>query len=424
MYIIPFTNINFEKFQGSWGTYRNLYLTEVDNNSSTVQKQIFAKVDEVGDISSLKWCESPIPNNPSNIEVVYSGLNRRDLSIASGKIESEHDSRINKECSIGIEFSGIHKKSYKRIMGLVADSGITSVISSSPICWEVPESWNLQEAATIPFAYASVYYSLFHQIQIKRGQAIFVNPGTSSIGLAAIKVAASYGLDVYTSCSDSEKLKYLLKLFPQLRESNIAIKDSYEDMILSKTDLKGVDIIVNTCTENNLISLVRCLAEGGTLLEYGNLDTSNSSLGFSEFSRNVSIKPICLKPLLKNAQNAITQKIRDMIIKDINKGIIKPLPSSTFKSKDLVESFEYLEKGNNIGKVLVQVREDQMENKLLNVAVNPMVHLRSDNLYIILGDFGVFNLEFVDWMILRGARKFIFYTKDNLKSSYQQYRMS
>lgn len=50
-------------------------------------------------------------------------------------------------------------------------------------------------------------------------KSVFVNfiSYSGGVGLAAIRVAFAYGLDVFTTVSTEAKKKFLLKTFPQLK---------------------------------------------------------------------------------------------------------------------------------------------------------------------------------------------------------------
>lgn len=41
--------------------------------------------------------------------------------------------------------------------------------------------------------------------------------GSGGIGLAAIRIALAYGLEVFTTVSTQQKRKFILSLFPQLK---------------------------------------------------------------------------------------------------------------------------------------------------------------------------------------------------------------
>jgi len=65
----------------------------------------------------------------------------------------------------------------------------------------------------------------------------------------------------------------------QLTDRNIGnSRDiSFEQLVMSETNGRGVDIVLNSLAEEKLQASVRCLALGGRFLEIGKFDLNNNS---------------------------------------------------------------------------------------------------------------------------------------------------
>lgn len=75
---------------------------------------------------------------------------------------------------LGIEYSGVDE-SGKRLMGLVDFGGIaTNILVDERYAWEVPDNWNLKDAATVPVAYSTAYYALIVRGRIKFGDSVLI----------------------------------------------------------------------------------------------------------------------------------------------------------------------------------------------------------------------------------------------------------
>lgn len=55
----------------------------------------------------------------------------------------------------------------------------------------------------------------------------FKPTGSGGIGLAAIRIALAYGLEVFTTVSTQQKRKFILGLFPQLKGMSFYL-DNFE----------------------------------------------------------------------------------------------------------------------------------------------------------------------------------------------------
>ncbi|KAG8919028.1 hypothetical protein FRC01_001516 [Tulasnella sp. 417] len=64
-----------------------------------------------------------------------------------------------------------------------------------------PDSVTWEEAAGLTLVGRTAIDGLIDMAQIKHGQHVFVNGGSSSVGLVAIQIAKAYGCTVTTSCS-------------------------------------------------------------------------------------------------------------------------------------------------------------------------------------------------------------------------------
>jgi fatty acid synthase len=65
----------------------------------------------------------------------------------------------------------------------------------------------------------------------------------------------------------------------QLTDRNIGNSrdTSFEQLIMSETNGRGVDLVLNSLAEQKLQASVRCLAPGGSFLEIGRFDLENNS---------------------------------------------------------------------------------------------------------------------------------------------------
>lgn len=173
-----------------------------------------------GDLSSLRWFEGPLNPEDADIKISYSSINFRDIMLATGRLAVElyGTSRLDQNCVLGFEYSGINMKTGKRIMSMVVKGGVASYVDKpSKLIWEVPAHWSMKDAATVPVVYITVYYAFFMSTDIRKGKTILIHAGTGGIGLAAIRTALAYNMEVFTTCSTPQKKQFLLDTFPQLK---------------------------------------------------------------------------------------------------------------------------------------------------------------------------------------------------------------
>lgn len=288
---------------GKWGTYRHLQLI-VDDSPHPRTDYIYGNVLRRGDLSSLSWFQGQHDPSDCDIKIVYSSINFRDVMLATGKLAAEiyGSNRLEQDCVLGFEFSGYNIKTGKRVMSMVPRAGIGSHVQKpAPLIWDIPNKWSMKEAATVPVVYVTVYYAFFISTKINKGQSILIHAGSGGIGLAAIRVALAYGLQVYTTCSTAQKKKYIMDMFPQIKESQIGnSRDvSFERMIQRETNGAGVDFVLNSLSEDKLLASVRCLAQSGHFLEIGKFDMSvDNKLGMGLFLKEITFHAVLADSML------------------------------------------------------------------------------------------------------------------------------
>ncbi|XP_044017897.1 fatty acid synthase-like isoform X2 [Aphidius gifuensis] len=409
-----------------WGTYRHFQIPKGE-----LKKKHHAWANEFvrGDLSSFRWLEGPITqdcSHPDLVRIVYSAINFRDVMLATGKLAVEvvAKSRQAQECVLGFEYSGIDLNN-ERIMGLYDMKAMANMaIIDRSLSWKVPKSWTLEDAATVPCVYATCFYALYSKGNMKKGDKILIHAGSGGVGQAAITLALHEGCEVFTTVGTPDKLRFIKKHFPQIREDHIgnSRNTSFEQMISKLTRGKGVDIVLNSLAEEKLQASIRCLAVGGRFLEIGKFDMAKDTpVGMSAFLKEINFCGV----LVDNFFGASLEKkleFQKLLQKYLDADIIKPIVRTVFSHDQLEAAFRYMGAGKHIGKVIIKTAD---ENNLQNIAIpaHPRFYCLPSRSYIILGGLGGFGLELADWLVLRGAKYLVLTSRTGIKNGYQKMRI-
>lgn len=417
---------------GAWGAFRHFLLEQEKPEEQT--SHAFINVLTRGDLASIRWVCSPLkhaqPASPGAqlCTVYYASLNFRDIMLATGKLSPDAipGKWANRDCMLGMEFSG-RDRGGRRVMGLVPAEGLaTSVLLSPDFLWEVPSSWTLEEAASVPVVYTTAYYSLVVRGRVQRGETVLIHSGSGGVGQAAISIALSLGCRVFTTVGSAEKRAYLQARFPQLNDTSFANSrdTSFEQHVLLHTGGKGVDLVLNSLAEEKLQASVRCLAQHGRFLEIGKFDLSNNHpLGMAIFLKNVTFHGILLDALFEE-NNETWREVAALLQAGIRDGVVKPLKCTVFPKTQVEDAFRYMAQGRHIGKVVVQVREEEPEAVLpgaqpTQISAIAKTFCPAHKSYIITGGLGGFGLELARWLVLRGAQKLVLTSRSGIRTGYQ-----
>ncbi|XP_049273459.1 fatty acid synthase-like [Rhipicephalus sanguineus] len=334
------------------------------------------------------------------------------------------------DCVLGLEFSGRDPEG-RRVMGAVASEGMATALAADPcFLWEVPESWSLEEASTVPVAYSTAYYALVVRGNMRPGESVLVHSGSVGVGQAAISIALSMGCMVFTTVGSMEQRNFLKRHFPQLQDRNLASSRdlSFEERILHETKGRGVDLVLNSLAEEKLQASVRCLATHGRFLEIGRFDLSrNSKLGMSVFLKNIAFHGIQLDGLFGDDPfvGADKRRVADLVGEGIASGAVRPLNAIKFTRDKAEEAFRFMASGKHTGKVVLQVRPEETPRRTtpatpLTVEAVARTCFYEHKSYVIAGGLGGFGLELADWMVLRGCRKLVLSARSGIRTGYQK----
>ncbi|XP_035227546.1 LOW QUALITY PROTEIN: fatty acid synthase-like [Stegodyphus dumicola] len=428
-------NLTMNVFKrGTWGSFRHLMINE--DHSKTVTDHAYLNVLTRGDLSSLVWVDSPLkylsePKGSLLCHVYYASLNFRDIMLASGKLPPDAlpGDLALQDCILGFEFSG-RTATGQRVMGDLNARGLaTTVVADPNFMWEVPDEWTLEEAATVPVAFSTAYYALIVRGNLKKGESILIHSGSGGVGQASIAIALSLDCEVYTTVGSIEKRNFLKTRFPKLQDKNFCnSRDlSFEEYILTVTNGEGVDVVLNSLADEKLKASLNCLAQHGRFLEIGKYDLSNNTpLGMSLFLKNTTFHGILLDALFqdKSYSDLAKREVVELVRKGIADGTVTPLNSILFDHDQAEQAFRYMASGRHIGKVVLKIREEEIQKNVLPKPVHFNALTRStfnpEKSYVIIGGLGGFGLELCQWLTYRGAKNIILTSRSGIQSGYQQ----
>ena len=190
---------------------------------------------------------------------------------------------------------------------------------------------------------------------MKKGDKVLIHSGTGGIGQAAIHLALKEGCEVFTTVGTSDKRDLIKKIFPTILDEHIGNSrdTSFEQMIMQQTKCRGVDIVLNSLTEEKLIASVRCLAQNGRFLEIGKFDiVSNNPLDMSVFQKGISFYGVKIENMIiKNRDYKKKRLLFTLVENGLSDGTIKPIQAKIFSKINVEEAFRYMASGKHMGKV-------------------------------------------------------------------------
>nr|XP_049699193.1 fatty acid synthase isoform X6 [Helicoverpa armigera] len=385
-----------------WGG--EYYTSLVD---SAPVSNVTLQCNQFGDFDSLTWVEAPENNEPGvKVKVHYAGISYNDTKKASGAL-SFGQNVIN---DYGMDFSGT-TESGARVMGLVRGGAASSVVrAQSQLLWPVPVHWSLEDAATVPLAYAHAFYCLAIKLykKLEPHTTVLVHGGAGTLGQAVLSIVLAHGCQVYTTVSDIKKKRFLLKLFPGLKAENIGNSrdHSFRDMILNATAGRGCEIVISSLKGELKKSTLCCGGFDGVFLDISQLHNQEEDFDFGMFhlTKERAYTTVDFSTIFDSENSSERNALQRMISEGIRAGYVRPLSRVTYAPHDAARAF-YLQDGSrHRGRVLLRMHDDTL-------IAQPRLKCSADGCHLIISNDETFGLLLGDRLVQRGAKKLCLHLK-------------
>lgn len=321
----------------------------------------------VNENRDLVWSEVPNPQmKPEEVlvKIHAAALNRADLLQRQGKYPSPPG------CPewMGLEIAGeiveigeeaSEKSDWKigdKVCALLGGGGYAEYVSVRyDMLMPVPKGLSMAEASALPEAYATSYLNLFIEGHLKAGQTAFIPAGASGLASVAIPMAKAFGARVITSVLSSEIAERIQPL-----GADVIINSAAQDVaaVLEQEEKNGnpVSVSMDCLSGETLGKSLPYMAKGGYWIVISTLAGTETT---------VQLRPLLTKGLhlvgsmLRNRTPEFKAYILSELVKNVwpklEDGSIKPSIYKTFSIEDAAEAHAVLERGENVGKVVLKV---------------------------------------------------------------------
>ncbi|KAL5046588.1 hypothetical protein BDW71DRAFT_207380 [Aspergillus fruticulosus] len=384
-------------------------------SSSGSEKDIFALTTKrPGRLSALQWEYRPVPalgSGDVEIEVYSVGLNRRDISLATGSIQVPACDTL----SFGHEAAGIIRrvghgvkdlKVGDRVMALGQGTLASVSVQSETCCVRLPEQLGFNDGALVPIAFITAMYALRHVARLTEGQSVLVQNGCSRLGLAAIQIARLLGATVFATVDDDEQAALLVRDY-DIPSSFITCKSGS-----GFSHRQEVDVVLTSPFGRPAHAQGACVAEFGVVIETERPSTqmrpdmdggfpANLSYYHVDIARIQACKPTLIKELFSDVLSLLTGgQIR-----------LAP-PTNVFDAYRVQDAFAHLQ-SSPASNVVVELRGSNGPGLSVESTVKRTITPRfsSSASYLLVGGLGGLGRSISTWMVQYGARCLVFLSR-------------
>jgi acyl transferase domain-containing protein len=338
--------------------------TETDSLEPTGNDNFSLEISSPGQLETLRFASAPKPiPGPGEvlIEVQASGLNFRDVLLALGALPLSKNGRFRfgYECAGRIVAVGENVTGYNigdEVMALGASCFSRFIVSPALAVAPKPQHLNAEEAATIPVAFITAYYTLMKLGKLRRDHRVLIHAATGGVGLAAVKIAQWVGANIFATAGNQEKRDYLSSIGIQHIFDSRSL--AFADELMERTRGAGVDVILNSLGGEFISKSLSVLAPFGHFLEIGVRDIFlNTRIGLRLFEKGLSFSTFLLKPDLPgdfaHAWEELMQHFEDRHF--------EPLPRKVFPGGNPIDAFKYMAQAKHIGKIILNFQDNNFQ---------------------------------------------------------------
>ena len=333
--------------------------------STTLPSQMRAiEISTPGGPEVLRPGQRPVPVPAAGevlIEVAAAGVNRPDvLQRKGGYAPPPGASDLP-----GLEVAGTVVKlgpqasDWKigdEVCALVTGGGYAEYVAAPAAqCLPIPRGLTLEQAASLPETFFTVWVNVFLRGGLKDDETLLVQGGSSGIGVTAIQMTRALGHRVFATAGTAEKCAECEKL-GATRAINYRSED-FVAVVKQLTGGRGVDVILDMVGGDYVPRELACLADDGRLSLIAFLGGTKTSLDLSDIlRRRLTITGSTLRPRTVEFKATVAQALRQKVWPLIETGKIRPVIYRTYPLEEAAAAHALMESGEHVGKIMLSVR--------------------------------------------------------------------
>jgi NADPH2:quinone reductase len=220
-------------------------------------------------------------------------------------------------------------------------------------CLPIPRGWSLTEAAGLPETCFTVWINVFERGQLKPGETLLVQGGSSGIGITAIQLAHALGSRVFATAGNAQKCEACVTLGAE-RAINYRSED-FVEVVRGLTNGQGVDVILDMVGGDYVAREIAALREDGRLSIIALLGGSKAQIDLNQVLRKrLTMTASTLRPRSVEFKTGIANALRRHVWPVIEAGRFKPVVFRTFPLERAAEAHALMESDVHIGKIILE----------------------------------------------------------------------
>ena len=385
-------------------------------------------VSGTGNLDDLRFdlfqLKSELSGDDVEIEVRASALNFRDIMVSLSRLPFLSYERSGLGKTVGMECAGVVRRVGPDVTDFKVGDPVMAMgpalITSTAVLpqtrlMRVPDGIPFERAAGFPSVYITAHLALVQHAGMRRGQTVLIHSALGGVGIAAINISLKLGATIYATAGTEEKRA-------KLRAMGCAgVFDSHSlswyDELMHATNMRGVDIVLNSLAGEHLDLCLEALAAGGIHCEIGKVDVfADRPMHMLVMRKNLRLAIIDVDRLTVDDLDLVQKLFVDSsaFYRD---GELVEMPITVFPYADFDKAMRFMMKGSHVGKIVLMPptgADGESGSSPLPCPVRDVRHLYAGwpKTAVMTGAFGGIGVKTFAYLAQSGVTHFLLIDRD------------
>ena len=233
------------------------------------------------------------------------------------------------------------------LSGTYAEQALCAATRVHPL----PEPASYAQGAAMNVAYGTAYQALIHRGRALPGETLLVHGASGGVGIAAVQLACAAGMTVIGTAG-TERGRHLV-LEQGAHHVLDHTVDGYLEQVLSLTNGRGVDLILEMLANVNLGNDLNVLAFGGRVVVIGNRGPGNQGTVSINPRAAMSRDAAILGMSLGNASDIERMRLHAALVAGLANGTLRPVIGQEFALADAAKAHHAVIEARAYGKIVL-----------------------------------------------------------------------
>lgn len=380
---------------------------------NTAEIPVTLEIENRGTLEGLVFAplnrEKPGPGEVE-IEIYAAGLNFKDIISVMGFLPEQQEMVLGGECAGRIVRIGDGVEKWAvgdEVLAIAPNSFATHVVTGEDLIARKPPAMSYEEAATIPITFLTAYYSLIVAGRLREKEKVLIHSAAGGVGQAAIQLAKWLNCEIFATAGNEEKREFLRSMGVEHTMDSRTL--SFANEILQKTDGAGVDLVLNSLSGEAIDKGIASLNSFGRFIEIGKIDLiNNKKVGLEPFLKGLSYTCVDVN-ILSYEKPQIIGKMLKEIVELMEKGVLQPLPYTSYSLGDISDGFRHMATRKNIGKIVFRVRDQEVD-------MPPLSDDYDEGTFLVTGGLSGIGLAVAEHLADKGVKHLVLLARSKPKA--------